>query len=71
MKKVASDIQRKGKEALVIKGDISNGEDVKRLVERALTRFSGIDILVNNVGISYANVALHNICHTINWSSPP
>jgi 3-oxoacyl-[acyl-carrier protein] reductase len=36
--------------ALPVRGDVTNPADVKRLVERALEAFGGIDILVNNGG---------------------
>ncbi len=38
--------------AYSIKADISNPEDAKRAVENALLNMGGIDILINNAGIS-------------------
>src|SRR4051812_27575529 len=36
--------------ALAVRGDVTNPADLKRLVERTLAAFGGIDILVNNSG---------------------
>jgi 3-oxoacyl-[acyl-carrier protein] reductase len=36
--------------ALAIRGDVRNPADLKRLVERTVSAFGGIDILVNNSG---------------------
>ncbi len=36
--------------ALAIRGDVTNPADLKRLVDRTLEAFGGIDILVNNSG---------------------
>ena len=36
--------------ALAVRGDLTNPADLQRLVDRTLTAFGGIDILVNNGG---------------------
>src|SRR5256714_15279331 len=36
--------------ALAVRGDVTNPADLKRLVDRTLEAFGGIDILVNNSG---------------------
>ena len=36
--------------ALAVRGDVTNPADLKRLVERTVAAFGGIDILVNNSG---------------------
>src|SRR6266571_5867228 len=36
--------------ALAVRGDVTNPADLKRLVDRTLEAFSGIDILINNGG---------------------
>ncbi len=36
--------------ALAVRGDVTNPADLKRLVERTLEAFGGIDILINNSG---------------------
>jgi len=48
--KVAEEIKKLGRNAIAIQADVTNSEDVKRMVDLALTEFGKIDILVNNVG---------------------
>ena len=42
--------------ALMLQGDVSQEEDVKRMVFAATERFGKIDVLINNAGISYVNL---------------
>lgn len=42
-----------GVEVLAIKADVSKSDEVKNMVEKAIEKFSFIDVLVNNAGISY------------------
>ena len=44
--------------ALAVRGDVTNPADLKRLVDRTLEAFGGIDILVNNSGGPPRNAAL-------------
>jgi 3-oxoacyl-[acyl-carrier protein] reductase len=44
--------------ALAVRGDVSDPADLQRLVERTLTAFGGIDILVNNSGGPPRNAVL-------------
>lgn len=46
--KVAEEVRGFGRKALVVEADVSQKEDVERLVESALNTFGKIDILVNN-----------------------
>ena len=39
-------------EVLSVRCDVSLEEDCKNLVEQAVSRFGGVDVLVNNAGIS-------------------
>jgi 3-oxoacyl-[acyl-carrier protein] reductase len=45
---LAREAERLG--ALAVRGDVTNPADLKRLVDRTLEAFGGIDILVNNSG---------------------
>ena len=49
---VADSIRAQGRSALVITGDVSRGEDLRRALAEAEGAFGKVDILVNNAGIS-------------------
>jgi 3-oxoacyl-[acyl-carrier protein] reductase len=48
---LAEEIRKNGGEALLVKGDVSKADEVKRMVEKTIEKFGRIDILVNNAGI--------------------
>lgn len=50
--KLKKDIEQKRVRCLLLKGDVSNFEDCKKLVEEAINRMNHIDVLVNNAGIT-------------------
>jgi NAD(P)-dependent dehydrogenase (short-subunit alcohol dehydrogenase family) len=41
-----------GSRSISVKADISNEEDVKKMVEKTISEYKKVDILVNNAGIS-------------------
>ncbi len=41
-----------GVKCLMVKADVSNGEDVEKMVEEVISEFGKIDVLVNNAGIT-------------------
>lgn len=49
--KVAEKIRMQGRRTIISQGDVSNSEDVDRIVKEATEAFGKIDILVNNAGI--------------------
>ncbi|SKC87127.1 3-oxoacyl-[acyl-carrier-protein] reductase [Maledivibacter halophilus] len=49
---VVNEIKKMGREALAIKADVSNSDDVKNLIKETEKQFSNIDILINNAGIT-------------------
>jgi len=48
---VADEIKKQKGEAIAVKCDISNKQEVDNLIKEALNKFKKIDILVNNAGI--------------------
>ena len=47
----AEEVKRSGGEALAIRADVANGNDVEKMVAETVERFGSVDILVNNAGI--------------------
>jgi short-subunit dehydrogenase len=48
---VAAECRARGAETLVVPTDVSDETACRALVEKAVERFSGVDVLVNNAGI--------------------
>jgi 3-oxoacyl-[acyl-carrier protein] reductase len=55
---VVDEIKAMGKEAFVIKCDVSNSEEVAAMVKETVDRFGKLDILVNNAGITKDNLLM-------------
>lgn len=51
----AQEIREAGGEAVVALGDVSNPDQCRSIVAECVAAFGGLDILVNNVGISSGN----------------
>jgi NAD(P)-dependent dehydrogenase (short-subunit alcohol dehydrogenase family) len=51
LQEVADEITREGGRALAVAGDLRHPENCRRVVEEAVTRFGGLNGLVNNAGI--------------------
>lgn len=49
---LAKDIETAGGEALLCQADISDADQVNAMIESTLRHFGGIDILINNAGLS-------------------
>jgi NAD(P)-dependent dehydrogenase (short-subunit alcohol dehydrogenase family) len=49
---VAREIEARGGEALVVPIDVTDESQVSRMVERILSSFGTVDVLINNAGIS-------------------
>jgi len=46
-------LQQQGAKAMFVCTDVSKGEDVRRLMERAKAELGGLDVLVNNAGLQF------------------
>ena len=46
------ELERRGGEVLAVTTDVSREEECKRLVDATVERFGGIDVLINNAGVS-------------------
>ena len=51
LESVAADCRARGAETLVVPTDVGDEAACRALVERAVARFSGVDVLVNNAGL--------------------
>ncbi|XP_026330702.1 uncharacterized protein LOC113238161 [Hyposmocoma kahamanoa] len=49
---VAKTCERNGHKPLIIRADVSNDDDVKRIVSTTIQHFEKLDVLVNNAGFS-------------------
>ncbi|HTN49844.1 MAG TPA: SDR family oxidoreductase [Burkholderiaceae bacterium] len=52
LERVAAECRSAGTEALAVPADVTSEEDCRRLIERAIEAFGGIDVLVANAGVS-------------------
>lgn len=52
LEEVAAEIKELGREALPLKVDVTNEENVKAAIEAAVAHFGHLDILLNNAGIA-------------------
>jgi NAD(P)-dependent dehydrogenase (short-subunit alcohol dehydrogenase family) len=57
---VAEEIEGLGAGVLAVAADVSSGEDARRLVDEAVGRFGGIDVLINNAGLLGPRVAIED-----------
>jgi NAD(P)-dependent dehydrogenase (short-subunit alcohol dehydrogenase family) len=57
---VAEEVEGLGAEVLAVAADVAKGEDARRLVDEAVGRFGGIDVLVNNAGLLGPRVAIED-----------
>lgn len=50
--KTSEDVKALGVGSIVVKGDVRNIDDVKNLVDSTVKEFGGVDIFVNNAGVT-------------------
>ncbi|HZW83599.1 MAG TPA: 3-oxoacyl-[acyl-carrier-protein] reductase [Candidatus Deferrimicrobium sp.] len=53
-----AEIRSQGGEAVAVQADVSNAQDVERLLSSTLEMFGKVDVLVNNAGITRDNLLL-------------
>ncbi len=53
--RVTAAIRAAGGQAVFVRADVSSGADVKALLDRTLQAWGGLDIVVNNAGVSHRN----------------
>lgn len=49
---VKSEIEEKGVKCLTVQADVSKADEAQKLVDAAIAEFGGVDVLVNNAGIT-------------------
>lgn len=52
LNQTASELQQQGITCLALPGDVSSEADIKAMIAETVAKFGGIDILINNAGIS-------------------
>ena len=57
----AGEIEAAGGRALAVPADVRDGEEMARAVEAAVSRFGGVDVLVNNVGGTFRAAFLDTV----------
>ena len=58
IEKLKNEFAQKGVEALIIKADVTNSEEIENLVKEVIEKFGKIDVLVNNAGITKDNLLM-------------
>lgn len=51
LEQIVKDIQSAGGEAVAVTSDVTRREDLETLVQKAVTQFGRVDVLVNNAGL--------------------
>lgn len=58
LEKVADEARRAGAEVITVRTDVSKRADMENLVRQTVDAFGGLDVLVNNAGVSLAQGTL-------------
>ena len=57
-KGLEKEFTKRGVEALIIKADVTNTEQIENLVKEVIEKFGKIDVLVNNAGVTKDNLLM-------------
>ena len=68
LNEVIEAIEKTGGEAIPIKSDITKENDVQKIVDFAVDKYGGIDILINSAGVSARNAMPENAAETDVWN---
>ena len=68
LNEVIEAIEKTGGEATPIKSDITKENDVQKIVDLAVDKYGGIDILINSAGVSARNAMPENAAETDVWN---
>ena len=52
-KQTLANVEALGAKALLVRADVSRDDEVRAMVAQAIERFGGVDILINNAGITH------------------
>jgi len=52
-KETATEAERLGAKALLVRADVSDDKQVRAMLQQAVDRFGGLDVLVNNAAVTY------------------
>ena len=58
VQELISEFENKGVKALVMQADVTDKEAIEEVVKKAIEEFGGIDVLVNNAGITRDNLLM-------------
>jgi len=59
--RVASEITDGGGRAIFVDADVTSADDVQAMVDQAVEAFGGLDILINNAGVSHKRKAMLDV----------
>src|ERR1700722_9347843 len=56
--RLLDEIQKAGGEGMIVKADVSDPADVKRLVTKTVETYGRVDVLINNAGVMFTQTFL-------------
>lgn len=68
LKKIEADVTASGGQALGLQADMASLPDLQRVIDQAVERFGGVDILVNNAAVFPASMFLETSEETWNYT---